>query len=90
MALTYEYITTEDETQVKSGAGILHKVVVNTPVATGVIGLVDNTSGTTVNIGEIVSTADLKPYEIVYDCRFSTGLRVVTTVAAQDITIIYQ
>jgi hypothetical protein len=89
MALSYTYITTATTTQVKTGAGILHKIVVNTPVSTGTIGLIDNTAGTTVNIGQIVSTADLKPYELVYDCRFSTGLRIVTT-QTQDITVIYQ
>lgn len=89
MALSYNYITTATTTQVKTGAGILHKIVINTPVAAETIGLIDNTSGSTVNIGEITTTADLKPYELVYDCRFSTGLRIVTS-GTSDITVIYQ
>jgi hypothetical protein len=89
MALSYAYITTATTTQVKSGSGILHKIIVNIPVSTGTISLIDNTSGSTVNIGIITSTADLKPYVMEYNCRFSTGLRIITT-QAQDITVIYQ
>jgi hypothetical protein len=89
MALAYTRITTATTTQVKSGSGILHKIVLNTPVSTGTVGLIDNTSGTTVNIGTITSTADLKPFVMEYNCRFSTGLRIVTT-QTQDITVIYQ
>jgi hypothetical protein len=89
MALSYEYITTATTTQVKTGAGILHKVIFNTPVDTGTVKLIDNTAGSTTNIGLITTTADVKPFELVYDCRFSTGLRIITT-QTQDITIIYQ
>jgi hypothetical protein len=89
MALSYEYITTATTTQVKTGAGILHKIVINIPVSTGTISLIDNTTGSTVNIGIITSTADLKPYELIYDLRFTTGLRIITT-QAQDITVVYQ
>jgi hypothetical protein len=89
MALSYNYITTATTTQVKSGSGYLHKIVVNTPVDTGTIKLIDNTSGSTVNIGLITTTSDVKPFELVYDVRFTTGLRIITT-QAQDITVVYQ
>jgi len=84
----YTRITTATTTQVKGGPGTLKRIVVNTPVSTGTIGVIDNTSGTTVNIGTITSTADVKPYFIDFDLNFSTGLRIVTT-QAQDITVIY-
>jgi hypothetical protein len=89
MALSYNYITTATTTQVKTGAGILHKIVINTPLDGATVKLIDNTAGTTTNIGLITMTADLKPYELIYDCRFSTGLRIVTD-SATDITVIYQ
>jgi hypothetical protein len=89
MALDYEYITTATTTQVKTGSGILHKIVINTPVSTGTVSIIDNTAGSTVNVGIITSTADLKPYAIEYNARFSTGLRIITT-QTQDITVIYQ
>lgn len=82
-------ITTATTTQVKSGPGVLKRIVVNTPVSAGSIGLIDGTSGTTVTIGAIVSTADLKPYFVDFDVRFSTGLRIVTA-QAQDITVVWE
>lgn len=89
MALAYNYITTATTTQVKSGSGYLHKIVLNKPVASSTIKLIDNTAGTTANIGIITNTTDVKPYELVYDVRFSTGLRIVTS-GTDDITVIYQ
>jgi hypothetical protein len=88
MALSYAYISTGATTQVKSGSGILHKIVINTPLA-GTISIIDNTAGSTVNLGLITMTADVKPYVMEYNCRFSTGLRIITSVAA-DITVVYQ
>ena len=89
MSLSYTRINSATTTQVKTGAGILHKIVITTPVASETIGLIDNTTGTTVNIGTITTTADLKPYELVFDCRFSTGLRIVTS-GTSDIVVVYQ
>ena len=89
MSLSYEYITTATTTNVKTGAGLLHKIVVNKPISGSTIKLIDNTSGTTANIGTITNTSDVKPYELIYDCRVSLGLIVVTS-GADDITVIYQ
>lgn len=85
---TFNYISTATTTQVKSGAGILHKIIINTPVA-GTISLIDNTAGSTVNIGIITMTADVKPYELTYDLGFTTGLRIITSVAS-DVTVVYR
>jgi signal recognition particle receptor subunit beta len=89
MALAYNHITTATTTQVKSGSGICHKIVIGTPVSTGTVTVIDNTSGSSPVVAIITSTADLKPYEIELNARFSTGLRVTTT-QSQDITVIYQ
>lgn len=82
-------ITTATTTQVKTGPGRLVRIVINTPVSTGTIGILDNTSGTTVTIGTITSTTDLKPFYIDFDVKFSLGLRIVTT-QTQDITVVYE
>lgn len=87
-ACEHAYITTATTTQVKNGPGVLKRIVVNVPVSTGTIGLIDGRSGTTVNMGVITSTADLKPYFIDYDVKFTDGLRIVTT-QTQDITVVY-
>lgn len=84
----YAYITTATTTQVKTGAGILKRIVINKPVSTGTISIIDNISGSTVNIGIVTSTADLKPFFIDFDLKFSTGLRIITT-QTQDITVVY-
>jgi hypothetical protein len=89
MALSYDHIAGAATTQVKSGSGILHKIVLNTPVASSTISLIDNTSGSTVNLGLITNTTDVKPYVIEYNARFSTGLRIITS-GADDITVVYQ
>ena len=88
-AYTSARITTATTTQVKLGPGVLKRIVVNTPVSAGSIGLIDGQSGTTVTIGQIVSTADLKPYFIDFDVKFASGLRIVTA-QAQDITVVYE
>jgi hypothetical protein len=89
MALSYRYITTATTTQVKTGSGILHKIILNTPVSTGTVSIIDNTAGSTVNVGIITSTADVKPFALEYNARFATGLRIITT-QSQDITVVYQ
>lgn len=80
-----EYISTATTTQVKTGAGVLHAIVVGTTAA-GTIGIIDNTSGTTVNIGELKASIAEGTY--VFNCKFVTGLRIVTG-AASKITVIY-
>jgi hypothetical protein len=87
-AYSYARITTATTTQVRTGPGVLKRIIVNVPVSTGTIGLIDGQSGSTVNIGTITSTADLKPFFIDFDIKVSSGLRIVTT-QAQDITVVY-
>lgn len=88
-AYTSARITTATTTQVKAGPGVLKRIIVNVPISTGTIGILDNTTGTTVTVGVITSTADLKPYFIDFDVKFSLGLRIVTT-QTQDITVVYE
>lgn len=76
-------------TTVKSGAGILHKIIVNTPLSGAVITMYDNTSAAGTIIGTITLGAALEPITLSYDLGFSTGLHVVTS-AATDITVVYR
>jgi hypothetical protein len=82
-------ITTATTTQVKTGRGTLKSVVINKPVAAATVTLVDNTAGVTPVIGLITLTADLKPFTLPFNLRFSTGLRVITS-GATDITVVYE
>lgn len=89
----YKPITAADPTttSVKSGAGYLHTITINTAAASGVITVYDNTAASGTKIATITQPATLlKTSEtLTYDVAFSTGLTIVTSGAAQDITISY-
>lgn len=82
----YNYISTATTTQVKTGAGILHAIVLG-ETAAGSIKIIDNTSGTTTNLGELKASIAEGTY--VFNCAFAVGLRIVTA-GASKATIIYQ
>lgn len=84
----FAYIAAAGTTQVVTGPGRLIRVVVNTPLD-GSINLIDNTSGTTTNIGLIkTATASLNVPYYYYGIKFTAGLRVVVT-GNNDVTIVY-
>jgi hypothetical protein len=73
-------------TVVKSGAGYLHTVCINTPAATGTAQMYDNTAGSGTKIGLITSFAAVTGC-FTYDVYFATGLTIVTSTAAPDYTV---
>lgn len=77
-------------TTVKSGAGTLHTITFNKPVATGTVTIYDNTAGSGTLIGTITVPASPMPVTLTYDISFATGLTIVTATAAQDITVSYR
>lgn len=88
----FAYIAGAATTQVKSGPGRLIGIMVNKPVASSTITVIDNTSGTTANLGIVTNTTEVKPYFVSYGndgIKFSTGLRIVTS-GADDITVVYE
>lgn len=88
-AQLYNYITTATTTQVISRPGRLVAIILNKPVASSTIKLIDGTAGTTANMATITNTADVKPYRLEYNMRFSSGLRIVTS-GADDVTVVYE
>jgi hypothetical protein len=80
-----EYISTATTTQVRTGSGLLRAIVVG-ETAAGSIKIIDGTSGSTTNLGELKSSIAEGTYR--FDCVFSAGLRIVTA-AASKITVIY-
>ena len=82
----YAYISTGATTQVKTGAGKLHSIVVG-ETAAGSIQIIDGTAGTTTNLGEL--KASIVEGEYLFDVAFSAGLRIVTA-AASKITVVYK
>jgi hypothetical protein len=75
---------------VKSGAGVLHSITVNTRGATGnVLTLYDNTAASGTKIATIDTTAAVGA--ILYDVAFSTGLSIaMANGTAADITVSYR
>lgn len=85
-------ITTGATTVVKSGAGLLHAIVVNKGAATATITIYDNTAGSGTKIGTITFGAALltdPPLLATYNLSFSTGLTIVTS-GATDVTVVYR
>lgn len=76
-------------TSVKIGAGILHTITFNKPVATGVVTVYDNTAASGTVIGIITTPANPMPVTLTYDLVFNTGLTITSATAAQDITVTY-
>lgn len=81
-----KYISTATTTQVKTGAGVLKAIVVG-ETAAGAISIIDNTSGTTVNLGVLKASIAEGTYE--FNCQFATGLRIITA-GASKISVIYR
>lgn len=87
---SYNNITGDATTVVKSGSGVLHSITFNKPVATEVVTIYDNTaaSGSAV-IGTITIPASPQPVTLIYDAAFATGLTILTATASSDITVTY-
>lgn len=83
---TYNNIITNTTTTVKSGAGFLHSIVVNTTSA-GAVTIYDNTAGSGTKIGTMKASIAEGTY--IYDVSFATGLTIVTA-GASDLTISYR
>ena len=78
-------------TTVRTGAGILHTLTVNKPVASSVITIYDNTAASGTVIGTVTLPATLlsDAFTLTYDAAFSTGLTIVTATGASDITVTF-
>ena len=87
-AYKYNHITTDTTTVVKSGAGVLHNICVNTPTATETVTIYDNTAASGTVIAVLTSYASV-PGCAELDVVFTTGLTIVTATAAGDITVAY-
>lgn len=88
---TYAHISTSTTTTVKSGAGVLHAIVINTlgTVASNIT-VYDNTAGSGTVIAVLNSLTNGEA-SYTYDVAFTTGLTLVTTgTAAPDVTVSYR
>jgi hypothetical protein len=86
---SYQNITTDTTTTLKTGPGYLHTVCINTPAATGTIAIYDSTAASGTKIGTITSYASTTVCQH-YDVAFWIGLTIVTATAAPDITVTFR
>lgn len=87
---SYAHIATSTTTTVKSGAGVLHNISVNTlGTVASTTTIYDNTAGSGTVIG-VINTLTLSG-SFVLDVAFTVGLTIVTTgTVAPDITVSYR
>ncbi len=95
MANIYKNITlaAPTTTTVSAGPAILSKIVINKATANGVITVYDGTAAQNVIIATITSPATLLANQVSLDfgdvCT-NNGITIVTSTAAQDITVAYR
>ena len=75
---------------IKSGPGILRKLIVNASNNTTVISLFDSLTNTNAIAIWTVPANNLPPYAIDFDLEFYTGLSITGVGAANDITVVYE
>ena len=84
----YAYLTTAASTQLKTGAGTLHRITLNNAVGT-LITVYDGV-GVTANIIAIIDTpATANALTLEYGIDFLTGLYIVTT-GTWNLTVVYE
>jgi len=73
-----------------AGPGTLHRIVVNKAAVNGVITVYDGTAAQSVEIATITMPATLLQTHFVfeYEVDVATSVTVVTSTAAQDITVV--
>ena len=83
-------ITSGSTTTIKTGAGILGSIVVNSAVSLGTITVYDNTAASGTKIATITHPLTLlsSQYVLMFNSKFATGLTVVTSLG-DNITVTY-
>lgn len=87
---TYQNITGQATTTVKSSAGYLHAITINAGTATETITIYDNTTNSGNKIGTITIPTSPQPVTLHYDVAFWVGLTIVTATASSDITVCFE
>lgn len=89
----YTHITTDTTTLVKTGAGILHSIIINTHGASATIEFDDALTHTSPVMGIITCPSTITgaiPIALEYDIQFSTGLSITTGTATLDATVVWK
>jgi len=88
---TYKNMTgISSSTILKYGAGMLHNIIVGTPVNNATIAVYDNTTGTANPISVFTLPNLASPMNIDFHCPFSNGLNIVPSSTGLNLTIVYE
>lgn len=88
----YKNIATAATTLVKTGAGTLHILIVNTLIASATITIYDSLTGSGTKIATLTLPSTITgdaPFSLAYELPFATGLTIVTS-GATDLTVSYE
>jgi hypothetical protein len=90
----YEYtnIKTQTTTNIFEGRGVLRRIIINTPLANGVIKIYNNIVGSGAEVGIITQPATLLsdiPPTLPYNSVLGIGCTIVTSGANQNITVVW-
>ena len=88
----YVHLTGNGTTVAKYGAGILHRVIINTLPNSGssTLTIYDNTAGSGTTLAVVTGGSTGGPISLEYQASFNTGLTLVSAGTAWDLTIVYQ
>lgn len=90
-APTYRNITGVNTSQIlKYGAGMIHNIIIGTPVNNATISIYDNISGTGTPITVLTLPALATPFQIDLHVGFSTGLNIVPSSTSLNLTVVYE
>lgn len=86
----FHLATTSAGVLITTGSGVLHTININTPVVGQIITIADATTGTSGNTIAIISCLTTSPYPTsIFDVKYKTGLWLISTTGAVDLTIAY-
>jgi hypothetical protein len=86
-------ITTQTTTIVSTTGSKLIKVIINTPLANGVVTIYNNKVGSGAKLGTITQASVLTaigPNAVEYGVSMQNGITIVTSGANQDITVVWK
>lgn len=87
----YQNVTGVNATQIlKQGAGVLHRIIVGTPVNGKTISIYDNTAGSTNPIGKITLPSSAVPMTLEFGNPFFNGLNISPNDVGLNITVVYE
>lgn len=90
-APTYKNITGVSASQIlKYGAGMLHTIIVGTPVNNAIISIYDNVTGTGNPICILTLPNSATPTTIDFHVGFGTGLNIVPSSTSLNLTVVYE